>query len=180
MRYHRGAVCAATAVTAAAAASAAAFTTTPTAVSTGSSCRLRSYFTGKCCAAAAASRFSGSIVPAVSSIRGCGGGGGRMVASSSSSSLSLNLLERFFGGGANALRIDYSKLDHPGPELGAWAAADKNHIGAVSARDPNLHLATFAGGCFWGMELAFQRVPGVVYTCAGYTQGSEPGACVCS
>ena len=32
-------------------------------------------------------------------------------------------------------------------------------------------IATFAGGCFWGTELHFQRVPGVVSTCVGYTQG---------
>ena len=33
-------------------------------------------------------------------------------------------------------------------------------------------VATFAGGCFWGLELAFQREPGVVDSCVGYTQGS--------
>jgi peptide-methionine (S)-S-oxide reductase len=32
-------------------------------------------------------------------------------------------------------------------------------------------IATFAGGCFWGTELHFQRVPGVVSTCVGYTEG---------
>ena len=32
-------------------------------------------------------------------------------------------------------------------------------------------FATFAGGCFWGMELAFQRLPGVLSTAVGYTQG---------
>jgi len=38
---------------------------------------------------------------------------------------------------------------------------------------PNgLKLATFAGGCFWGLELAYQRVPGVVSTQVGYTQGA--------
>lgn len=40
---------------------------------------------------------------------------------------------------------------------------------------PNgLKLATFAGGCFWGLELAYQRVPGVVSTTVGYTAGSDP------
>jgi hypothetical protein len=28
-----------------------------------------------------------------------------------------------------------------------------------------------AGGCFWGIELAYQRVPGVVKTTVGYTDG---------
>ena len=27
-------------------------------------------------------------------------------------------------------------------------------------------------GCFWGLELAFQRVPGVLLTEVGYTQGN--------
>lgn len=36
-------------------------------------------------------------------------------------------------------------------------------------------LATFAGGCFWGLELAFQRVPGVKATSVGYTAGQKPG-----
>eukprot|EP00195_Chlamydomonas_chlamydogama_P007225 CAMPEP_0202900646 /NCGR_PEP_ID=MMETSP1392-20130828/11960_1 /ASSEMBLY_ACC=CAM_ASM_000868 /TAXON_ID=225041 /ORGANISM="Chlamydomonas chlamydogama, Strain SAG 11-48b" /LENGTH=210 /DNA_ID=CAMNT_0049587081 /DNA_START=214 /DNA_END=846 /DNA_ORIENTATION=- len=37
-----------------------------------------------------------------------------------------------------------------------------------------LKLATFAGGCFWGLELAYQRVPGVVSTSVGYTGGRKP------
>ena len=32
-------------------------------------------------------------------------------------------------------------------------------------------LATFAGGCFWGTELHFQRVLGVSATAVGYTSG---------
>ena len=32
-------------------------------------------------------------------------------------------------------------------------------------------VATVAGGCFWGLELAYQREPGVVGTAVGYTQG---------
>ena len=34
-------------------------------------------------------------------------------------------------------------------------------------------IATFALGCFWGGELEFMRVPGVVGTKVGYTQGQK-------
>ncbi|GAX83223.1 hypothetical protein CEUSTIGMA_g10649.t1 [Chlamydomonas eustigma] len=45
---------------------------------------------------------------------------------------------------------------------------------APTEAPPGLKLATFAGGCFWGVELAFQRAPGVVSTSVGYTQGKLP------
>jgi methionine-S-sulfoxide reductase len=35
-----------------------------------------------------------------------------------------------------------------------------------------LHVATFACGCFWGLELALQRVHGVAMTAPGYTHGT--------
>ena len=45
---------------------------------------------------------------------------------------------------------------------------------AASARKPApaLSHATFAGGCFWCMEAAFERLPGVVSAVSGYTGGT--------
>ncbi|KAK1304079.1 hypothetical protein QJS10_CPB11g00263 [Acorus calamus] len=39
------------------------------------------------------------------------------------------------------------------------------------APSPGREFAQFGAGCFWGLELAFQRVPGVTDTEVGYTQG---------
>ncbi|CAF2356803.1 unnamed protein product [Brassica napus] len=36
---------------------------------------------------------------------------------------------------------------------------------------PGNQFAEFAAGCFWGVELAYQRIPGVTETEVGYTQG---------
>ncbi|XP_027940479.1 peptide methionine sulfoxide reductase A3-like isoform X1 [Vigna unguiculata] len=36
---------------------------------------------------------------------------------------------------------------------------------------PGQQFAQFGAGCFWGVELAFQRMPGVTKTEVGYTQG---------
>ncbi|PKI66637.1 peptide methionine sulfoxide reductase-like [Punica granatum] len=40
--------------------------------------------------------------------------------------------------------------------------------------EPGHEFAQFGAGCFWGVELTFQRVVGVVKTEAGYSQGHVP------
>jgi len=44
----------------------------------------------------------------------------------------------------------------------------------TSPRAPRLEKATFAGGCFWCMEEALDKVDGVVSTTSGYAGGQKP------
>ncbi|XP_060181476.1 peptide methionine sulfoxide reductase A1-like [Lycium barbarum] len=66
--------------------------------------------------------------------------------------------------------------------LGARAGADTTPIDSSSSSAipqgpdddipaPGQQFAQFGAGCFWGVELAFQRVPGVTKTEVGYSQG---------
>ncbi|HZC68129.1 MAG TPA: peptide-methionine (S)-S-oxide reductase, partial [Nitrospirales bacterium] len=53
---------------------------------------------------------------------------------------------------------------------GAALAATEAKQGADGRR---LEKATFAGGCFWCMEEALDKVDGVVSTTSGYTGGKK-------
>ena len=54
---------------------------------------------------------------------------------------------------------------------GSVAAGDDINLAPTTAR---LEKATFAGGCFWCMEEALDKMQGVVSTTSGYTGGQKP------
>ncbi|MDX1387458.1 MAG: peptide-methionine (S)-S-oxide reductase MsrA [bacterium] len=44
----------------------------------------------------------------------------------------------------------------------------------MTPTDNSVALATFAGGCFWCMQPAFDQTPGVLKTTVGYSGGDRP------
>ena len=83
-------------------------------------------------------------------------------------SLKMGLMD-FLGGAVSGGARDYSDLK---PGSFQAEAAEYANAGEVKGKSKDgLAIATFGGGCFWGIELAYARVPGVVSTAVGYAQG---------
>jgi len=64
--------------------------------------------------------------------------------------------------------VNYGALSGLAAEASEYAV--RGEVVPSTSKD-GLSIGVFAGGCFWGLELAFQRVPGVADTCVGYSQG---------
>ena len=52
-----------------------------------------------------------------------------------------------------------------------FGAGSRDYVHAADAS--NTSKATFAGGCFWCMQPAFEGLPGVISTTVGYTGGQK-------
>ena len=63
------------------------------------------------------------------------------------------------------------KLQEEEEEEEEAADVSQTKISTTSSTPSPYEIATFAAGCFWGLELAFMRTNGIVGTRAGYSQG---------
>jgi peptide-methionine (S)-S-oxide reductase len=57
--------------------------------------------------------------------------------------------------------------------LGVSLLSPRPAKGSASAPGPGTSIGTFAGGCFWSMQKAFDGVPGVLTVTAGYAGGTK-------
>lgn len=60
-----------------------------------------------------------------------------------------------------------------GFQLNAASDLNSKMTSKYAPADSELAIATFAGGCFWCVEAAFENIPGVVEAVSGYSGGDE-------
>ena len=77
------------------------------------------------------------------------------------------------GAGAAALALSLRILQPPAYAEAAARALPPPALDVAPAR-AGLQTAVFAGGCFWGVQAAFQHVAGVVQAVSGYAGGQVP------
>jgi methionine-S-sulfoxide reductase len=68
-------------------------------------------------------------------------------------------------------KIDNMKLAHL--LVGAWLLLNVDPLPAQDSPSTTM-TAVFAGGCFWCIQPAFDKAPGVIKTTLGYCGGTEP------
>src|SRR6266516_4184991 len=68
-------------------------------------------------------------------------------------------------------KIDNMKLVHL--LVGAWLLLNMDLLPAQDS-PATTRTAVFAGGCFWCIQPAFDKTPGVIKTAVGYCGGTEP------
>ncbi len=91
-----------------------------------------------------------------------------------------------------ALQVKYNDLQHNYARGKAYPDLQRKHGAALErvkaaieacSRIELYHstldvaTATFAGGCFWGVQHAYEKLPGVLRTLVGYTGGEEQLPC---